>query len=248
MVYTTSWCSTGSVLSAKLYLVFVNDLINELEDSKQGALLHDLNASSPVQADDISIITTNRQSSQNMVDICEQYSVNWSFTFSANKSKILPCGKQTTGHDVLLYNEPIPYVLSAKQVGITLYSNLRTMDRKIETCRILRATAVSVIRLGVHPAVLNPIVCSKIIKQVCYPTDLYGCELWGTLTSTEWLMLERTQRYIWKSIQEIPRRTRSDMCMSLINWFSLESYVDEKKLSFSDEFVIFLATLSPSAS
>jgi hypothetical protein len=61
-------CSTRSVLSAKLYLVFVNDLINELEDSKQGALLHDLNASSSVQADDISIITANRQSSQIMVD------------------------------------------------------------------------------------------------------------------------------------------------------------------------------------
>jgi hypothetical protein len=35
----------GNVLSTKLYLVFVNDLINELEDSKQGALLHDLNRS-----------------------------------------------------------------------------------------------------------------------------------------------------------------------------------------------------------
>ena len=88
------------VLSAKLYLIFVNDLINELEDSKQGALLHDLNASSPVQADDISIITTNRQSSQIMVDICEQYSVNWSFTLSACRSKLLQCGKQTTGLQV----------------------------------------------------------------------------------------------------------------------------------------------------
>jgi hypothetical protein len=40
---------------------------------------------------------------------------------------------------------------------------------------------VSVIRFGVHPAVLNPFVCSKIIKQVCYPKALYGCELQGTL-------------------------------------------------------------------
>jgi hypothetical protein len=84
----------GNVLSTKLYLVFVNDLINELEDSKQGALLHDLNASSPVQADDISIVTTNRQSSQIMVDICELYSIiNCSFRFSATKGKLLQCGK-----------------------------------------------------------------------------------------------------------------------------------------------------------
>ena len=38
-------------------------------------------------------------------------------------------GKQTTGHDVLLYNEHIPPVPSAKHLGITMYSNLRTMDR-----------------------------------------------------------------------------------------------------------------------
>jgi hypothetical protein len=45
-------------------------------------------------------------------------------------------------------------------------------------------------------------------------------------------MIARTQRYIGKSIQGLLRRTRSGMCLSLINWFSLESYVDEKKLSF----------------
>jgi acyl carrier protein phosphodiesterase len=36
----------------------------------------------------------------------------------------------------------------------------------------------------------------------------------GTLTSTEWLMIARTQRYIGKSIQGLLRRTRSGMCLS----------------------------------
>lgn len=45
-------------------------------------------------------------------------------------------GKQTTGHDVLLYNEHIPSVPSAKHLGITMYSNRRTMYRTLETCRI----------------------------------------------------------------------------------------------------------------
>lgn len=56
--------------------------------------------------------------------------------------------------------------------------------------------------------------------------------MWGTLTSTKWVMLERIQFYICKSMQGLPRRIRSDICLSLINWFSLESYVDEKKLIF----------------
>ncbi|CAG2195433.1 unnamed protein product [Mytilus edulis] len=196
----------GSVLSAKLYLIFINDLIDKLESSQQGAFIHDLNASTPVQADDISIIATDRQSSQVMVKICEEYSIRWSFAFSAVKI--------------------------AKHCGINLYTCLKSMDRTIDVCRTLRATVISLIRLGVHPAILNPIVCSKFVKQVCYPKALYGCELWGKLTSTEWLMLERTQHYICKNIQGLPRRTRSDMCLPMIGWFSIESYVDEKKLLF----------------
>ncbi|CAC5367697.1 unnamed protein product [Mytilus coruscus] len=110
--------------------------------------------------------------------------------------------------------------------------SLKSMDRTIDVCRTLRATVISLIRLGVHPAISNPIVCSKFVKQVCYPKALYGCKLWGKLTSTEWLMLERTQHYICTNIQGLPRRTRSDMCLPMIGWFSIESYVDEKKLLF----------------
>ena len=222
----------GSVLSAKLYLIFINDLIDELESSKCGAYLHDLSFNSPVQADDISIIATSRQSSQAMINICERYSVDWSFTFSSTKSQHLQFGKQTTGQDLCLYDNPIPCVTTAKHVGVTLYSNLKTMDRTLNVCRTLRASVASIIRLGVHPAVLNPIVCAKIVKQVCYPKALYGCELWGKISSTEILMLERSHHYICKNIQGLPRKTRTDMCLPMLGWFSMESYIDEKKLLF----------------
>jgi hypothetical protein len=75
----------GSALSAKLYLIFINDLINELVLCNKGAYLYDLNASSPVQADDISIIATDRESAQEMVAICERYSKAWSFSFFTSK-------------------------------------------------------------------------------------------------------------------------------------------------------------------
>ncbi|VDI54058.1 Hypothetical predicted protein [Mytilus galloprovincialis] len=206
----------GSSLSAKLYLIFINDLYNELESSKEGAFFHDLNASSPVQADDIAIIATNCVSTQRMVTICENYSNMWGFTFSPAKSKLLQFGKRRTSTPTYLYQEPINYVTSARHIGIQLDTSLKTMDRTLKACRTLRSTTTSVIRLGIHPAIVNPIVCAKIIRQLCYPKALYGCELWGKLTCTETLMLERTHHYICKFIQGLPRRTRSDMCVSLL--------------------------------
>ncbi|CAG2187884.1 unnamed protein product [Mytilus edulis] len=106
------------------------------------------------------------------------------------------------------------------------------MDRTLKACRTLRATTASVIRSGIHPAVLNPIVCAKIIRQVCYPKALYGCEIWGKLSKTETLMLERTHHYVCKFIQGLPRRTRTDMCLSLIGWLNLDSFINERKLLF----------------
>ena len=91
---------------------------------------------------------------------------------------------------------------------------------------------MSMLRTGVHPAVLNPLVCAKIIRQVCYPKALYGCELWGELSKTETLMLERTHRYICKTIQGLPKLTRSDMCLSLIGWYTINAFISERKLLF----------------
>ncbi|CAG2254139.1 unnamed protein product [Mytilus edulis] len=117
----------------------------------------------------------------------------------------------------------------------------KPLKRKAKSCRkhalycnacTLRSTTTSVIRLGIHPAIVNPIVCAKIIRQLCYPKALYGCELWGKLTCTEILMLERTHHYICKFIQGLPRRTRSDMCVSLLGWLSIESFICERKLLF----------------
>ena len=222
----------GSALSAKLYLIFINDLINELVLCNKGAYLYDLNASSPVQADDISIIATNRESAQEMVAICERYSKAWSFSFSPGKSKLLQFGKHSIGQNVILYNEPITQVSSAKHVGIVLDTSLKTMERTLNACRSLRGTVMSMLRTGVHPAVLNPLVCAKIIRQVCYPKALYGCELWGELSKTEMLMLERTHRYICKTIQGLPKLTRSDMCLSLIGWYTINAFISERKLLF----------------
>ncbi|CAC5360222.1 unnamed protein product [Mytilus coruscus] len=133
----------GSALCAKLYLIFINDLTNELESSNKGAFLYDINSSSPVQADDISLIATSHKSAQEMVSICEQYSESWSFSFSPAKIKLLQFGKKLTGPDIFLYNEPIVPVKSATHVGISLDTSIRS---------------------GINPAVLNSIVCAKIIR------------------------------------------------------------------------------------
>ena len=90
---------------------------------------------------------------------------------------------------------------------------------------------MSLMKSGAHPNALNPVTVAKIVKIKVYPSALFGCELW-LLSNTEVLRLERAQNFIVKCIQGLEKRTRTDMCVSLLGWTSIESYINIKKLLF----------------
>ncbi|XP_063431682.1 uncharacterized protein LOC134714370 [Mytilus trossulus] len=224
----------GGVLSALLYLVYINDLLCDIEDSKLGCVLLDISVSSSVQADDIALLSTTEKGMQHLINMCQTYSEKWAFKFSPTKSNVLHYSKKNknVSSNLTLYNDIIPLVTSAKHVGILLNCKFRSMDQTLNACRVLRSTALSVLNSGIHPSILNPLTCSKIILQICYSKALYGCELWNNLTQTEITMLERSHRFVCKIIQGLPKRTRSDKCTSLLGWFSVESIINRCKLLF----------------
>lgn len=224
----------GSALSAKMYLVFINGLLNIVENCQKGAIVADLRVNIPTQADDICLVSTKRIDLQYMLQLCETYSKIWRFSFSSTKSNIVQFSKQRksrTNIALNLYNCPLPVVDDITHVGVLLNNKFNSTERTLRACNKLRSGTMTLIRSGCHPSALNPLTVSKIIKAKVYPSALYGCELWS-LTNTEKLMLERAQHFIVKSIQGFETRTRTDMCTSLLGWTSIEGYIDIKKLLF----------------
>ena len=98
------------------------------------------------------------------------------------------------------------------------------MDRVVNAFKALRSSAMNLIKYGLHPKALNPVSSAKIVKQISIPRALYGRELWGELSLTELMLLERAQRFVAKSMQGLHRRTRSDMC--ILGWTTVDSYID----------------------
>ncbi|VDI42128.1 Hypothetical predicted protein, partial [Mytilus galloprovincialis] len=115
------------------------------------------------------------------------------------------------------------------------------MDRTLQACRTLRSSALGLIKSGLHPSVISIDTCNRIVRQVCFTKAFFGCELWTEITNNEILLLERAQRYVCKSIQGLPRQTRSDMVNALIGWKSAESYIDERKLLFLGKVILAMA-------
>ena len=224
----------GGVLSALFYLVCINDLLHDIDWSKSGAMLLDICVSTSVQADDIALISSNEHEMQNLIDLCEHYSSSWAFNFSPSKSQVLHYGvnPRNVSNKLTLYGDTIPLVTSSKHVGILLESSLKSTNKTFNACRSLRSSVLSVINSGIHPSIVNPLTCSKIVQQLCYTKALYGCELWSSLTQSETEMLERSHKFACKTLQGLPKRTRSDKCTSLLGWFSIECYIDKCKLLF----------------
>lgn len=224
----------GGSLSAKMYLVFINDLLNEVESSGKGSLVLASRVNIPTQADDICLISNNVHSLQHLISTCESYSRKWRFIFSSTKSKIVvftPKKKLHFSCDLFLYGMKLPIVDSIVHVGVLLNGRNNNVERTERTCVKLKCGVMSLIRSGAHPCALNPLTIAKIVKCKVYPSALYGCELWQ-LKQSEIYMLEKAQNFIVKSMQGFNFRTRTDMCTSLIGWFSIEAYISVKKMLF----------------
>ncbi|CAG2205521.1 unnamed protein product [Mytilus edulis] len=185
----------GGVLSAVLYLAFINDLLIELNKTSYGTILYDVRVACSVQADDIALMSPTTQGMQTLINICQLFSERWAFKFSPSKSHVLLYGKcqRNTIDRFFLYGSEIPIVKSTKHVGILLESSFNSMEQTMNACHMLRATTISIMNSGVHPAILNTSTCLKIVNQLAYTRALYGCELWNEL------------RFVCKAVQGLPK-------------------------------------------
>lgn len=104
----------GGVLSTFLYLVFVNELLDELEHCNSTSLkcVLDPQYVSPTLADDIACIATSPANLQSMMNIAYAYACKWRFTFNVSKSCVLKFrAKHNSAPDkpILIGNSEIPY-------------------------------------------------------------------------------------------------------------------------------------------
>ena len=153
----------GSSLSSKLYLLYINDL-EQHSMSRCGVMILDIHVSSPVQADDIALISTNNGDIHKMVNISESYSYVWKFKFNPSKSIQLNFGGHPQNKDIILNNSLIPVQSSAKHVGVLLNSKLNSVERTMQACRTFRSSALGLMKTGLHPSVASVELCSRVVR------------------------------------------------------------------------------------
>ena len=226
----------GGVSSPMLYLVYIDGLLKELQNSKLGFCIYDYNYASPTVADDMCLVAYSKSSLDQMLNICHNYSRQWRYDYNASKCAVIVFNESARDYKYQnriwrLGNELIPETTEYTHLGIALNKYMNISSCITNANSKLRSTFFSTISNGIYEDGTHPITSLKIYKSVVLPKALYGCELWNDISKTQLVKLERSHKFCIKYIQSIDRTTRSDIAMSLLGCKSLESEIDFKKLT-----------------
>ena len=79
----------GGLSSPMLYLIFINDLITELQQSGLGMLIYNYNFSCPTVADDMCLVSFSKTGLENMMHLCYRYACKWRFEYNQAKCAVV---------------------------------------------------------------------------------------------------------------------------------------------------------------
>uniref|UniRef100_A0A8W8LQ95 Reverse transcriptase domain-containing protein n=1 Tax=Magallana gigas TaxID=29159 RepID=A0A8W8LQ95_MAGGI len=219
----------GGVLSTFLYLVFINDLLQELQNPNPNTGIHSIRSSNPALADDISCIALSPRGLQTLLNTAYDFSIRWRFKFNASKSNVLyfsPTGINNNSLSWKLGHDTIKISKSYNHLGILLDAKLDPTERTAKACRKGQQTYFA-LKISEH---LNPATLSKLYKRIVLPSVLYVSELWCDLKQKDNRALDVFQHSICKHAMNLPKHTRSDMCESIFGLLPIASEIDKRKL------------------
>jgi hypothetical protein len=211
----------GGVLSTFFYLVYVNDLINDLEKSNYGSKVMSVSVSNPTFADDIALIAMSPLHLQRLVDIVYRYCNTWNVDINVDKSNVVVFNKKRKQPQVgIIYgSEYINQTNSSKHLGILQESNMKLHTRINERIQKGKNAFYSMAGQGLHPSGVNPLVSVGLYMKIVIPTVLYASELWNDMSASDLTAIETFQHFAVKKIKV----STFDMSESMLGVYRLRS-------------------------
>ena len=235
---TSQGVRQGGVLSGFLYIVYINELLQDIEHVFPNFGIPNANTSNPSYADDIACLNDSPKGLQVLLNTCYSYSCKWRFNFNAKKSVVIMFeytrthvhNRHLDRYQWYIGIETIPVVDSCKHLGITLDRRLTNACRVHEACSRARKSYFSL--KSNMPGTVNPLTATSLYRKVILPSLLYGCELWNELSVTDTKKLSQLQHFLVKDMHGFETRTRSDMCESMLGLLEIVREIDKRKLLF----------------
>jgi len=140
----------GGVLSTFYYLAFINDLLYDLKHSGYGARISSIKCGNPAFADDISLATIMPSSLQSLVNIVYQYSKQWKFEISIEKSCVINFTSKRNSFpvDIRYGDAKLKVQVETTHLGILQTANMKVKDRINDRCQKAKNSFFAIAGLG----------------------------------------------------------------------------------------------------
>ena len=228
----------GGILSLTKYLVFINDLLDDLEKSGLCCTIGQIRSSPASYADDLAAATISKRRTDEVHRIVNDFGNRWRFNFNASKSAVLVFGEERKERienriyrQFKLGKERVKEKDTYEHVGVQmsiLDNSTKRVDDKISKGR---KTLNASTGLGIRKSGLNMGTCNVIFWQVVVPTVTFGSEVWVNSDCDKEHILS-FQRYAGRRIQRFPHRAPNASSFYGLGWLKLTSYIMVKKLLF----------------
>ena len=122
--------------------MYINGLIQKLEQIGNGLCIYGINMSSPTVADDMVLVSLSKKGMDNLLDICWKFSTKWRYLYNNQKCTVVFSNMQFIFNDrdisFFLGALKLNIVDSYTHLGIPLNGHLSTKEDMHDACIKLR--------------------------------------------------------------------------------------------------------------
>lgn len=224
----------GGIMSTWSYLLFIDELLQNLESCKHGIITGNIACGNPTLADDLTLLSPSLTSLENQLAIVNTYANTWGYEFNYSKCCVLKFGGKISDNifQANFGHSEISSCDTVVHVGIKLNKTLSVTDTIDQRIHKGQSSLFSILSLENNVGDINPLTLASLVKKVSFSTFLYGAELWHNISNTDIVKIQRFERLAAKQIQHLPQSTRTDMALSTLGWFTIEADIDQRKLTF----------------
>ena len=219
----------GRILSPSLYKIYMNGVLNKLQQSGAGFHIGIDFVGAPTVADDIILLDTVPRGLQSLLDTAKNESIRKRYNIHPVKSEVTSSRKVPV--QMQLGSNPMPFVDSITHLGIDRSmrsSNSKTINNRVSTAT---NTMYALMPCGLYGENgLSPHASRKIITSYVLPRLIYGLESL-VLSKTELLTLERAYKQLLRTLLTLREGTADEAVYFLIGLPPLEAELDIRILS-----------------
>ncbi len=227
----------GGVLSPWLFLLFIDDMIRELENLASGIVIQNLSVGSPMFADDLTLMSRLKRGLDCMLAHVHHYSLKWRLTFNEKKTVVLTFGEERHNASVIMNRK---WQIGGKTIaekdvwhnlGKNWHTDVDSLIPILEAAKRGQAIGIGLANLGCRFNGMSPVVATKLWKRIGLPKMLYGAELW-ILNQTRLLKLEKVQNIFVRVCLGLLGGTSGSAARGLLGLWSIGAEIDKRKLLF----------------